>query len=356
MNGTGHRHSAARIGLLVAGLLVAVVWGWLGHEPGAPASDDGTMRRDLTLMGTSFTLIAEAPEEVAVPALDAAAARLVALEEEISSWRPDSDVSRLNDAAGGEPVPVGEGTWELLRRAAVLHRATDGALDVTIGPVWDLWPFRDPATPVPDDAQLEAALALRGALEIELGGEPGRRTARLPRPGMRVNLGAIGKGWAAGVALEELAHHGVEVAAVSAGGDLTVRGRKRSGPWVVGVEDPRWPGRYLERFAAADVSVATSGQTKRHVVRDGQTWGHVLDPRSGRPVEGCVSVTVVTADPVDADGYATALLVMGAEAALRWVEAQPGVEALVVDAAFEAHRSSGWAAATPSTPRRAASP
>ncbi len=355
----------ARLWVFVVGIVGALLWGWLLHEP-APvetvASEgaaprvvpkralaekaDGTVRRDVVLMGTAFVLVVDAPVEAATPAIDAAIARLEALDLAISSWRPGSEVSAINARAGGEPVEVGDDTWALLERAQALHTATDGALDVTIGPVWDLWPFRDATKPIPGRKALDEAMALTGVREIELREHEGRRTARLARAGMRLNLGAIGKGYAARLAMDVLASHGIERAAVSAGGDLLLRGRKQSGPWVVAVEHPRWPGRALERFVAGDIAVASSGVSQRRIERDGKSYGHILDPRTGAPARGSLSVTVLTADPVDADAFATSVFVMGPDAGMAWVEARPGVEALVVDEAGRVHRSSGWGAAT----------
>jgi thiamine biosynthesis lipoprotein len=351
--------------LLALGLALALAWGWWRHEPVpmaeratgvAPASiaaptvslGAGLVRRDIVLMGSLFRFVVEAAPARANPALDAAVSRLRRAEANLSSWRRGSSVMKLNANAGVKPVEIDADTYRLLQLSKRLHEATNGAFDVTIGAVWDLWPFRDPSRDIPTREQLDAALELVDASAIELQSAPFR--AFLPRKGMRVNFGAIGKGYAAQLAMDVLQARGVERAAISAGGDLYLRGRKSSGPWVVGIDNPAWPGRFIERFGLSDVAVATSSDTKRRVVRKGKIYGHILDPRTGEPPDHIQSATVITANPTIADAYATAVYVMGPEKGMDWVEARPGVEALVVDSSGLIHRSSGWSRVTGQLP------
>ena len=347
------------------GMLAALGWGWFAHERSETSNADGpteahsgvtesdpavpaagtstksdTTRREVVMMGTSFVFVVDAEPQLAVEAIQAATKRLRALDSEVSSWRPDSDISRLNARAGIGPVEMRKDAFELLRLARELHDITHGTFDVTIGPVWDLWPFRDPTLPLPTEQQLADALGLVDAAKIEL--DEASRTAFLPSPGMQVNLGAIGKGYAARLAVDTMKALGIERAAVSAGGDLYLLGRKTDGPWVVGLEHPRWTGRLTEQFVAGDIAVATSGNSQRYVIRNNRSYGHILDPRTGQPAEGCQSVTVLTADPARADAFATAVFVMGPDRGLAWVEEQSDVEALIIDRNGHQSRSSGW--------------
>ncbi|MDA1018571.1 MAG: FAD:protein FMN transferase, partial [Planctomycetota bacterium] len=299
-----------------------------------------TTRREVVLMGSSFVFVVDADPQLAIRAIQSATDRLRTLESEVSSWRPDSDISRLNARAGIGPVTLGKDAFELLRLARELHELTDGAFDVTIGPVWNLWPFRDASRPLPSSQQIADALQLVGAAKIELNGFG--RTAYLPVAGMQVNLGAIGKGYAARVAVEAMKALGIERAAVSAGGDIYLLGRKTDGPWVVGLEHPRWTGRLTEQFVVGDIAVATSGNSQRYVVRNNRAYGHILDPRTGQPADDCQSVTILTADPARADAFATAVFVMGPQDGLAWVEQQEGVESLIIDRNGHQHRSTGW--------------
>ena len=352
--------------LLVAGVAGALAWRFARSEPSndiapdlqpvrsAPDADRGSsdagaassrlVRRDVVLMGSSLTLLVEAQPELARTAIDATVDRLRRLEREISSWKPGSDIARLNARAGIEPVAVGSDAFTLLREAKRFHRETGGAFDVTIGPVWDLWPFRDADRRLPTSPEIADALEFVDASKIELN--EARQTAFLPRAGMRVNLGGLGKGYAALTAARILADFGIRKAAISAGGDLYLVGRKSTGPWVVDIEHPLGGVQPIDRFQAGDVAIATSGNAKRFIVRDGKRFGHIVDPRTGRPVADCQSVSIVCNDPVAADAYATAVFVMGPEEGMAWIERQTDVEALIVTASGDILRSSGWLAAT----------
>ncbi len=324
--------------------------------PPVTTGNSGMVRREAVLMGTSFVFVVDAAPNTATRAIEKTIKRLRALEREISSWRPDSDVSKLNARAGVEPVKVGKHTFELLRISKKLHAVTEGTFDVTIGAVWDLWPFRDSGLPLPTAPQLAEALELVDASRIELDEE--KNTAYLPMAGMKVNLGAIGKGYAAEIAVGVMSKEGIKRAAVSTGGDIYLLGQKTSGPWVVGIEHPRDPRRYFERFVAGDVAVATSGDAKRFIVRSGKRYGHILDPRTGSPTMDCQSVTVVANEATKADAYATAVFVMGPEAGMKWVEARADVEVLLIDCKGNPSRSSGWskvAEPLPGSPQKAIS-
>jgi len=351
------RARRTRGALLFGGLLAALLWGLTGREPavatgaqrpaadgptlsGQGSHDGGMVRQEFVLMGSLFTVVVEAEQTAGRAAIDKVQRRLRELEERVSSWRPRSEVAALNASAGGAAVEVSPDTLALLELAKATHAETRGAFDATIGPLWDLWPFRDPTAPLPSKPMIGRALALVDASSIELDADAGK--ARLPKRGMAVNLGGIGKGFAAKLAIEVLAQEGLESAAVSAGGDLFVGAPKSTGPWRVEIENPRWPGRAIEHFTASHLALATSGDTHRRIVRDGKVYGHVLDPRTGQPVAGLQSASVLTADPVRADAFATALLVMGLDRGLSWIEQLPGVEAVVVDAGGRVHRSTGF--------------
>jgi thiamine biosynthesis lipoprotein len=308
----------------------------------------GIVRREVVLMGTAFVFVVDAEPRQATRAIDATTKRLHDLEREISSWLPDSDVAKLNARAGIEPVAVGEHTLELLRISKQLYAETDGTFDVTIGSVWDLWPFRDSGLPLPSQQQLAEGLKLVNASRIELDATKG--TAYLPVVGMKVNLGAIGKGYAAKIAVDVMSELGIERAAISTGGDIYLLGQKTIGPWIVGIEHPRETSRYIEQFVAGDMAVATSGDAKRFIVRSGKRYGHILDPRTGMPAMDCQSVTIAASDPAVADAYATAVFVMGPEAGMNWVEAHEGIESLIINAKGDITRSSGWSTISGSIP------
>ncbi len=309
-----------------------------------PAADlpGELVRREVVLMGSQFVFAVDAPRPLALAAITAATQRLRTLEAAISSWKPGSDIYRLNDNAG-RYIEVGKDTLTLLRLARQIHADTNGAFDVTIGAVWDLYPFRDPGAPLPDARQIAAQLQHVGAQRIEIDATASR--ARLPAR-MRVNVGGIGKGYAAQLAISTMQEMGIVNAAVSAGGDVYLTGGKQTGPWNIRIENPRWEGRSIEQFTLRDRSVATSGDSRRYIVRNGKRYGHIIDPRTGLPATGSQSVTVICDDPTLADAYATAVFVMGPVDGMAWVNERTGIEALIIDANGTVSRSRGWAAIT----------
>ncbi len=300
------------------------------------------VKREVVLMGSQFVFIVEADKQLALSAISQASAEIKALESQLSSWIPSSDIARLNDRAGRNKVKVAKPSLELLKIAKTLSDKTQGSFDITIGPVWDVWPFRRASDQVPSQALIDQKLKLVDAQSIQLDLQ--NSTAYLPKQGMKVNLGAIGKGYAAQVAINTMKALGISRAAISAGGDLYLLGKKSTGPWLVELEHPRWPGRYIERFVAGDLAVATSGDAKQFIEKNGTRYSHILDPRTGWPSNDCQSVTVLSDSATEADAFATAVYVMGTKQGLTWVEQQRGLEALIVDSNGIIHKSSGWQA------------
>lgn len=312
------------------------------YEQRLPISiQDNLTRSNIVLMGSEFVFVIDEDHDIARKAITDSVNEIKHLEEQISSWKPNSEITLLNHSAGIKPVKISHATMDVLKLAKTLHTRTSGAFDITIEPVWDLWPFRVPTKPIPTDEAISDKLALVNASMIEL--DEARMTAYLPQEGMKVNLGGIGKGYAARVAIETLKNMGVERAAVSAGGDTYLLGEKTTGRWVVGIENPMHEGHFIDRFFAANTSVATSGNTKRFFERDGKRYGHILNPKTGYPADFLLSVTIRTKDPAVADALATAVYVMGIDEGMKWVETQDGVEVLIVDDNGDVHRSGGWA-------------
>lgn len=299
------------------------------------------VRREAVLMGCQFVFVVDAPEQQALAAIKAASDRIKDLEEAISSWKPGSDIARLNESAGIRPVSVGPDTLHLLKISRELNQETAGAFDVTIGPLWNLWSFANKSSNrIPTVENIERIKPLVDSSALVLDEKQG--TAFLTKKGMYINLGAIGKGYAAELGIQAMREHGIKRAAVSASGDMYLLGKKRSGPWVVDIEHPRWEGRSLARFLAGDIAIATSGDAKQFVMQDGKRYGHILNPATGMPADEVQSVTIVTQSPTLADAYATAVLVMGPRQGLDWVNRHDGVEALIVDANGNQHTSDGW--------------
>jgi thiamine biosynthesis lipoprotein len=247
----------------------------------------------------------------------------------------------LNDAAGREPVPVSDDTRAVLSAAAEAHVRTRGAFDITFGALADVWRFdHDQDDRRPSDEEIRARLPLIDQRAVRVDRPPG--TAFIERPGMRVHLGGIGKGYAVDRAAAILRAGGLTDFMIQAGGDLYVAGRRDGRPWRLGFQDPRGPAN--ESFATIDLSdstLSTSGDYERYFIADGVRHHHLLDPRTGQPARGCRSVSIVASNALAADWLSTGVFIMGPEAGMALVEELPDVEAVIVTADNEVLVSSG---------------
>lgn len=249
--------------------------------------------------------------EIAIEALDI----VDDVEARISVYRPTSELSHINTRAAEGWVDVSPDVWPLLLRADELGRQTEGGFDIAAGALVRAWGFLHRQGRTPAVEELAAAVAATGMRHVELD-HAGRRV-RFLRPGIEINPGAIGKGWALDRAAAHLAARGVNSVLVH-GGQSSVIARGTQGPaggdrhgWRVGLRHPLRPGRRLATITLDDQALGTSGSGTQFFIDRGRRLGHILDPRSGRPAEGVISATVITDSAADADALATALYVLG---------------------------------------------
>ncbi len=267
------------------------------------------------LMGTRFELVLpgwpggmdEARRRAAgEEALD----EIERLDRQLSMYRPDSDVAALNARAAGEWVAVEPRLYRLLERIRDISRATGGAFDPTVGPLLRAWGFWGASGRWPGDSEVEAARALTGMDNVLL--DPETRSVRFAQHGVALDVGGVGKGYAVEQAMEVLREIGV-ASALLHGGTSTVAAL--GGPWNIAVADPADPETAVAVVPLCDgQSLSVSGaHGKAFTGPDGREYGHVLDPRAGRPVAGARLAAVVMGSATDADALSTALLVLGRE-------------------------------------------
>lgn len=262
------------------------------------------------------------------------------IDARMSEWKATSALSKVNARAGGPAVEVPEDLLALIERGLELGRRTDGAFDITWAALWGLWDFKaeDPRPPPPAEATARAALVDRKQVQVDRAA----RTVRLLRPGMKMGLGGIAKGAALDRSAAELRRRGLGSFMLSAGGQVMVAGGKSGRPWRVGIRDPRGePTDFFAVLQVQDGSVSTSGDYERFFIRDGRRYHHILNPRTGLPAEGLRSATVLSRSATDADALSTALMVLGPSKAMALVEADPALEAVLVDGQAKVHVSSG---------------
>ncbi|RMF74334.1 MAG: FAD:protein FMN transferase [Acidobacteria bacterium] len=313
------------VGLVIAGLLALLaisLWQTAGR-----ARLRAFVRAPVGIMGTSCQLVAVAAparRDDAERALAAAEATLRRLEALMSTWIDASEISRLNRAEAGTFVPLSPDVVEVLRAAREAYEATGGAFDATCRPLIELWRAAGEQGRLPDEDEIRRAREASGWDDFELRDEGAlkRRTTA------RVDLGGIAKGYAIDRALDAMRDAGVAGGLVDVGGDLHAFGQDPTGQgFAVDIRHPRRPGVFRSLHVAGDGAVCTSGDYARWVEIDGRRYGHVIDPRTGRPAASAASVTVVAADALTADVWATTLTVLG-PAGLD--DLPEGVEALVL--------------------------
>jgi len=304
-------------------------------------SSAATLNDKRSAMGSKFEITAVHSDRGACQAaIDAAYAEIERIEMVLSEWREESPTSEVNRKAGVEPVVVPQEMFNLVRRSLKISKLTDGAFDVTFHTVGKLWNFKSRTAPIPSAADIGAALRDVGYTHVVL--DDTRRTIFLDRPGTRIGFGAIGKGYAANRAVFVLRERGVTGGIVNAGGDLVVFGFQEDGaPWRVGIANPLDRNRVFAWLDLTDQAIVTSGDYENFIELDGKRYSHILDPRTGWPVEELRSVTIVCPDGELADALATGVSVLGVQKGLSLVNRLKGIEAMLVDKDGVIHFSEG---------------
>jgi thiamine biosynthesis lipoprotein len=282
-------------------------------------------------MGTRFKIIAYAAEEkTANEAVKAAFTRIGQLDGIMSDYKPSSELMRLCARAGGPPVTVSQDLLAVLAKGQEVSRLSDGAFDVSVGPIVRLWRRARKTQQMPPADKLKAALSLVGYQNIEL--DEAKRTIRLAKPGMLLDLGGIAKGYAADAALEVLRKHGVTSALVAASGDIAVSDAPPESPgWKIGIGPLLDPDSASKDFLIlANAAVSTSGDAEQAVEIDGKRYSHIVDPRTGIGLVGHMSVTVVARRGMQADSLTKVVSVLGPEKGFGIIDRFDGVASLVV--------------------------
>jgi thiamine biosynthesis lipoprotein len=253
------------------------------------------------------------------------------LEDQLTVFRETSEVSGINRRAAGGAIEVEKGLFNLLRLCKQLHLDTEGAFDITAGPLTKCWGFFRREGRVPSSGELEEALRLVGSDKVELNS--GNHTIRFSTSGVEINFGSIGKGYALDRVGERMRREGVRNALLSGGSSsvLAIGGGHNNEGWPVGVRDPHSRERRIAALRLRDAAMATSGISEQFFDSEGKRYGHIIDPRTGMPSEGIASVSVVAQSAAIADGLATAFFVGGREMAERYCATHPEVLVLMIE-------------------------
>ena len=317
--------------VFVACLIAAL---YLSVSTKRPVESDSGYR---LVMGTfaRVVVVSEDPS-TAKKCIQAAFAEINQVDELMSAYKSDSEISRANENAAERAVPVSESTYEVLQRSIEFSKLTDGAFDITVGPLVDL--FRDAANKqvAPSEEQIAQAKAKVGFEKLKLDDK--NRTVQFAVEGMRLDLGGIAKGYAVDKAIQAMQLCGAIGAMVDIGGDIRCFGVPPKGKthWLIAIQDPNSAiegiggDGLLLTLKLAHGAVATSGDYQQFVLIEGKRHSHIINRNTGISAEGLSSVTIIADNATDADALATALSVMGAEKGLVLIEKLPNTEAILM--------------------------
>lgn len=296
-------------------------------------------------MGTVFRIVFYTSDDPSAQrAAEAAFSRIAELDHIMSDYQASSELMQLCRHAGGPPVHVSEDLYRVLSAAQEIARESDGAFDVTVGPLVRLWRRARRQHELPEQARLVQALALVGYKKLRLDAQA--HTAQLLKSGMLLDLGGIAKGYAADETLRVLKRHSIDRALVAGGGDIAVSREppdNASAGWRIAVASLDWPKDQPNRYVALrDGGISTSGDLEQHVDIDGTRYSHIVNPKTGRALTGRSSVTVMARNGMTADALATAVSVLGIERGLELVKSIPGTAALICQSEKGARKCADW--------------
>lgn len=245
----------------------------------------------------------------------------------MSVYQKESEISMINRKAGSEGVKVSQDTLSVIEHALGYSELSDGAFDITAGPLLELWGFSGGEKKVPEEREVEKMLPLVNWRDLSV--ESHKSTVKLEKKGMKIDLGGIAKGFVVDRMVAVLKEGGIKRALVNAGGDLYALGSPRGEKaWTVGIRDPVNREVVREVVNVRDRAVATSGGYEKYFISGGRRFSHIIDPRTGYPASGLLSVTVIAKTTMESDALATALFVLGEEQGKKLVRRLDGVEAI----------------------------
>lgn len=289
-------------------------------------------KRALKLMGNRFEITAlHEDAEFAASCIDSAITEISRIEKLLTTFNPASQVNQLNALAGISPLQVDRELLELVQRSVNISRITQGAFDITYGSMDKrLWNFDKEMTSLPDPVIARQFVRLINYRNIEI--DELNSTLFLKEKGMRIGFGGIGKGYAAEKAKKVLKSMGIHSGIVNASGDLCAWGLEPGGkPWTVGIAHPDASHHPFSSLEITDRAVATSGNYEKYVIIDGKKYSHTIDPKTGFPVRGIKSVTIIGPNAEFADALATPVMVMGIQTGLHLVNQLPAISCIIID-------------------------
>lgn len=284
----------------------------------APAGELLRVDNSLDAMGTTYTVVAYGPVGSAlVGATEQAFEEVRRLDRMLSNYRPDSELSQVNRLAAKGPVAVSEEMFGLLAACAEYARLSEGTFDVTVGPLMKVWGFYKGSGRLPHRAEIRGALSQVGYRNVLL--DSAARTVRFARTDMELDPGGVGKGYAVDRIVAVLKEYGLSSALVTAGGSsiYALGAPPGESGWKVKIRNPRKPAETMEEMTLHDLSMSTSGNYEKFFRASGRLYSHIMDPRTGYPAQGMLSVSVIAPKTLDSEVWAKPFYILGREWAAR---------------------------------------
>lgn len=296
--------------------------------------------RVLKLMGNrfEFTLVAD-DKNSGEDAIDQAVKEVKRIEDLLSTYQENSQVNHINQQAGIKPIKVDEEVISLIGRSVKISELTQGAFDITYGSIdKSLWNFDVNMTALPDKQTALRSVGLINYRHVLIDRE--NCTVMLENKGMRIGFGGIGKGYAADRAQMVLKSLGIESGIVNAAGDLITWGTQLNGkPWTIGIADPNQSARPFSSMNISNMAIATSGNYEKYATINGKRYSHTIDPKTGLPVSGIKSVSIICPTAELADALATPVMVMGVQVGLNLIDQMHQVACIVIDDSDQVYTS-----------------
>ena len=300
-----------------------------------------THKRKLNMLGSPFEMTVIAQDTVQGNQFcNWAIAEVKRIENLISDWIPTTQISQVNKNAGIKPIQVDKEVFSLVERAIKISQITSGAFDISYASMDKIWKFDGSMKAMPTEEAIKKSVSKIGYKNIIL--DPKEQTIFLKNEGMKLGLGGIGQGYIADKVKELLISKGCISGIVNVSGDINTWGKQIDGkPWTVAIVNPMNKNKVFATFPLEDTAVETSGSYEKFVIFNGIRYSHIIDPRSGYPAQGVISVSVFAKQTEIADALATGIFVLGVEVGLDLVNQLKGIECIIVDDKGKIHSSKG---------------
>jgi thiamine biosynthesis lipoprotein len=300
-----------------------------------------THKRKLAMLGSPFEITVVAKDTIkGNQYIDLAVAEVKRIENLISDWIPTTQISLVNKNAGIMPVKVDKEVYDLVERAIKVSHITSGAFDISYASMDKIWKFDGSMKAMPTAEAIKNSVSKIGYKNIIL--DPKEQTIFLKMQGMKLGLGGIGQGYIADKVKDLLKSKGCAAGIVNVSGDINAWGTQIDGkPWTVAIVNPMNKNKVFATFPLENCAVETSGSYEKFVTFNGVRYAHIIDPRTGYPAQGVVSVSVFAKQTEIADALATGIFVLGVEVGLDLVNQMKGIECIIVDDKGKVHSSKG---------------